>query len=231
MRVLILREPEAAEETAGALAALGHEPLRLPLQAIVPLGAPPPPGRFAALVVTSRNALPALSRHLSGTDLPLLAVGAATAARLRGAGFAIAVTGEGAAASLVSPAAELAGRAGLPLLLALGRSRSADLETGLAARNAPFTVWETYETRPRRPEIAEIAALFAAGRPEAALLLSATQAEGFAALLAAHGEFFRPMPRLFCLSARIAARLPEELRPFATISPRRDVSSLLAGLA
>ena len=62
-RVLVLRAAAEAESTGAALAARGHVPLLLPLQAIETLETPLPDGRFAALLVTSANAVPALARQ------------------------------------------------------------------------------------------------------------------------------------------------------------------------
>lgn len=230
-RILVLREAGAAAETAADLRARGHEPLLLPLHEIVPLDDPPPAGDFAGLLATSRNAVPALSRHFAGRDMPVLGVGAATARRLEAAGFAAVEIGEGAAASLVAPAAALAARCRRPLLLALGRVRRSDLEDGLVAAGVSFAAWEVYDTRPSRPDGRAIETALGGRTPDAVLLLSGGQANGFLGLLRAAPSFFKPLPRLLCLSGRIAAALPAELRIRASISADPDLVALFESLA
>jgi uroporphyrinogen-III synthase len=230
-RVLLLRDRAAGEETAAEVRALGHEPLLLPLQEIVPLDEPMPAGPFAGVVVTSRNAVPVLARHLGKAGVPALAVGETTARHLEEAGFTVAERGEGSGASLLRPAARLGEEQKLPLLLALGRVRTSVLEDGLRAAGVSFTLWEAYDTRALSPSRGEVEAASNGQPPEAVLILSVGQAEGFAALVAAHPDLFDPIPRIFCLSGRIVEALPKELASFASISPSGNVSKLFTGLA
>lgn len=102
MRVLILRpEPENAA-TAERVAALGCVAIRFPLFGIAPIDwAPPNPTGFDAIVLTSANA----ARHAGPAmkiyrGLPLFAVGEATAAAARAAGFSRIETGGRDAAEL-----------------------------------------------------------------------------------------------------------------------------------
>ena len=106
MKVLILRPQPGADETAARARAMGLEPVVAPLFAVRPLAwSPPDPAGFDALLLTSANA----ARH--GGDglaafraLPCYAVGEATAAAARDAGFADVRTGpsDGAAALAVA---------------------------------------------------------------------------------------------------------------------------------
>src|SRR4051812_12928068 len=96
MRVLVTRPREQAERTAERLGALGHEPFVAPLLTIVPTQEPPPPAPFAAFVVTSAHAIPALaSLGDAARQAPVLAVGERTAALARQAGLRQAQTAEG----------------------------------------------------------------------------------------------------------------------------------------
>ncbi|MDB5692534.1 MAG: uroporphyrinogen synthase [Alphaproteobacteria bacterium] len=109
--VLILRPEPGASETAARARALGLEPVIAPLFTIAPLPwDPPDPGDFDALFLTSANAArcagPALGLF---TPLPCWAVGDATAAAARAAGFGDVRTGPGDGAAL----AEAAARAGV----------------------------------------------------------------------------------------------------------------------
>lgn len=217
-RVLVLRAAAEAASTGAALAARGHVPLLLPLQAIETLETPLPDGRFAALLVTSANAVPALARQPQLRALPVLAVGARTGAALSEAGFADVTVGDGDGAALADAARPLAARTGLPLLYAAGRVRTSGLEDRLTALGMSFLVVETYDTKPLHPGLNEIATVLAGKAPDIVLVLSVGQAEGYAGLVRDQPESFRPPPRLLCLSARIARALPMELQGTAEIS-------------
>lgn len=106
--LLILRPQPGADETAARARALGLEPVVAPLFAVRPLAwEPPDPAAFDAVLLTSANAAreagPALARF---TDLPCWAVGEATAAAAREAGFTDVRTGAGDGTALVQAAAE-----------------------------------------------------------------------------------------------------------------------------
>ena len=114
-RLVVVRPEPGNARTVVAARALGFAAAAMPLFAVAPLSwTPPDPAAFDALVLTSANAV----RH--GGDglaalrhLPVLAVGAATAAAARAAGFVVAATGSADAAALVEEAA-------YPRLLHLG---------------------------------------------------------------------------------------------------------------
>lgn len=121
-RPLVVLRPEPGNaRTAAAIEALGHQAIRLPLFAVVPVAWTAPPGHFDALILTSANAV----RHAgplpeSLRGLPVVAVGAATATAARAAGLNVVLTGDADAAALV----EQACARGLTSLLHLaGRDR------------------------------------------------------------------------------------------------------------
>lgn len=102
MRVLILRPEPGSTATARAVTALGHQVITVPLFEIIPLAWDAPAAdRFDAVVMTSANAAryggPELARY---ARLPLYAVGAATAAAARAAGFDDVTVGPGDATDL-----------------------------------------------------------------------------------------------------------------------------------
>lgn len=224
--MLILRHREAARETAMLATGRGHQPMLLPLQEIVPLAAPPPDGPFGGFVVTSGNAVPALARAFPHDARPVLAVGARTGALLGEAGFRSVLSGGESGDSLAGPAEAIANASALPLLYAAGRVRTPALETALARRGVRLAVWEVYDTRPLTPAPADLDAAFCAGPPDVVLLLSVGQAAAYQRLLEQHPQRFRPAPRLLCLSARIFAALPVELRAFAEISGSARLAAL-----
>ncbi|SFP86391.1 uroporphyrinogen-III synthase [Sphingomonas rubra] len=104
--VAILRPEPGNARTATRVEAAGLAAIRLPLFAVAPLAwTPPETTAYDALLATSANAF----RH--GGDglaalrrLPVLAVGAATAAAACAAGFAVEATGDADAASLAARA-------------------------------------------------------------------------------------------------------------------------------
>lgn len=87
--VLILRPQPGAEETAARAAALGLVPITAPLFAVRPEAwEPPDPAGFEAIMLTSANAARHAGEGLKAfLHLPCFAVGEATAAAARSAGF------------------------------------------------------------------------------------------------------------------------------------------------
>jgi len=123
---LLLLRPQPGNDTSAARArALGLSVVQVPLFEIAPVPpAPVPEGPFDALLVTSANGARFGSALLRArADLPLYAVGPATARALREVGRADAVVGGGDAASTA------------PLIVAAGHRRI--LHVG-AAETRPF---------------------------------------------------------------------------------------------
>ncbi len=128
--MLVTRPDPGAQETAQRLIALGHRPLLAPVLTIVPRPFAVA-GRPQAVLVTSGNALAALPGALR--DLPLLAVGDATAARARAAGFAIVHSAGRDAAALAALVARLCRPADGALLLPSGAGQGGALAATLRA--------------------------------------------------------------------------------------------------
>ena len=117
-RVLITRPSPGAQETARRVEALGRTPIIAPLQLVRPVEMRlPRPARIAALVLTSRNAIPALPPAWHAT--PVHAVGDATARLAREAGFTTVHSADGDAVALAAAIARVV-PAGATLLLATG---------------------------------------------------------------------------------------------------------------
>jgi len=106
-RALVLRPEPGNARTCAALAAAGMAPVALPLFTAVSLAwSPPDPGDFDALLLTSAQAVRLAGDGLARlAGLPVVAVGAATAAAARAAGLPVAIVGEGDAAAAVARAA------------------------------------------------------------------------------------------------------------------------------
>jgi uroporphyrinogen-III synthase len=106
MRPLVILRPEPGSSRSAARAkALGLEVVQISLFAVVPMEwEAPDPGAFDAIILTSANAV----RHggeeiLKLKSLPVHAIGEATAAMARAAGFTVASVGEGGSRAMNLP--------------------------------------------------------------------------------------------------------------------------------
>ena len=134
MRLLLTRPEPDAERTAAALRARGHTVVAAPLLRIearqdAEIGR----GPWAAVLVTSANAAPAIARHGRFEELRLLptfAVGERSAQALRAAGFADVISADGKVDDLVRLVARRI-KPGAPLLYLAGADRSGDLAAAL----------------------------------------------------------------------------------------------------
>lgn len=104
--VAVLRPEPGNRATIARLAELGVEATALPLFAVQPLAwTVPEPADFDALILTSANAVRRGGNGLARlTALPVYAVGEATAAAARAAGFDVMTTGSEDAAALLAVA-------------------------------------------------------------------------------------------------------------------------------
>jgi uroporphyrinogen-III synthase len=88
MRVLVTRPRPDADETAAELIALGHEPVIAPLLEVTfDIGTPLELSDAQAILITSANGVRALASATDRRDLPIFAVGDASAAAARQYGF------------------------------------------------------------------------------------------------------------------------------------------------
>lgn len=129
-RVAILRPEPGNGATAERVARAGLEPLMLPLFSVRPLAwVPPASEAFDGLLLTSANALRHGGAGLAALRrLPVLAVGAATAAAARANGFEVVRTGSSDVAELLRGAARIE-----RLLWLAGRERTAIDHPAIAA--------------------------------------------------------------------------------------------------
>jgi uroporphyrinogen-III synthase len=128
--ILITRPEPGASETAARLTAAGLHPVVAPFLSVrLHPASLPPPDRVQALIVASGNAVAALPATYRG--VALLAVGDATAARARHAGFTSVLSANGDATGLAALAARQLNPAAGPLLLACGHGQSRGLAADL----------------------------------------------------------------------------------------------------
>ncbi len=183
MHVLITRPLPAGAKTAGAVAALGLVPLLAPVLVIRPREIEALPAGLAAIAVTSGNALPGLPVFLH--RVPLFAVGDATAARARSAGFAEVTSAGADAAALAGLLAQRAPPG--PLLLAVGEGQGGTLEQTLLAQGREVHRRVLYAAEPAAELPAETVAALRSGTVAAALFFSAETARAFVRLAMAAG--------------------------------------------
>lgn len=147
MRIFVFRPPPEAQRSAAAIRARGHEAIVAPLFAVARLPEPAPEGPFAALVLTSGNAVSALADLPPDCrDLPVFTVGARTAAKVREAGFEDARSADGNRDDLIGLIRD---NLAIParLLLIVGRDRHEDVEGRLTEAGFEVALWEAYEAQ------------------------------------------------------------------------------------
>jgi uroporphyrinogen-III synthase len=215
MRIWITRAEPGASRTADKLRALGHEPVAAPLLQVRALPAAIDLDGVAALAFTSANGVRAFAERSADRALPVFAVGDATAAAARKAGFAEVASAAGDLDALAELIAARAGRRGGTVLAPGPREPAGDLPGALAAQGIAARALALYETLPLDPP-ADLGAV------DAVLVHSPKAAERLAAVIGA-----RPGPAVYCISAAAAAPLAG--RPFASLAwaARPDEDSLL----
>ncbi len=137
------------------------------------------------MLIASGNALAGLPAGYRA--LPLLAVGDASAARARAAGFTRVLSADGDADALAVLAGARCDAAGLPLLLAAGRGQSLALAAALRRRGFRVFRRATYAALPVRALPESAAAALRDGSLRSALFFSAETARQFAHLLTRAG--------------------------------------------
>jgi uroporphyrinogen-III synthase len=231
MRVLLARPQGNAERTARRLAVRGHEAVIAPVLRIERTDEPPPSEKFAALILTSANAVPALASiasHLK--DTPIFAVGERTGSAAAEAGFSDVRLADGDAASLAALTART-----LPpdakLLHVAGRERKPEPQESLVKAGFTVTTWAAYHAlaAERLPRVA--CTSLHEGRLDAALHYSGRSASVLLGLAEAAG-LMAPFLSLahVCLSADAAAPLRAAGAQRFTVAERFDEDALLEAL-
>jgi len=205
--MLVTRPEPDASETAARLSALDIEAVVEPLliAQTLPTTLPPADG-FAALAVTSGNALRALDERGElprFRSLPVYAVGDRTAALARKFGFARVVSARGNLHDLVA----LLARAGIdgPVLYPAARRQAGDLAKALAPHGVMVITAAIYDMAPAPALSPATLAGLETGALAAALFYSRRTAETFAA----HAASLRDKAKLgmLCLSEAVAEPL------------------------
>ena len=212
MRLLVTRPEPDALKLRAVLEDAGHEAVVEPLLSLSFEDADAVDLDGAqALIATSRNALRAIkaSRVLAeARQLPLFAVGSATAAEARALGFETVVTGAGTAAELVAQIASVLDPAAGVLVHLAGDTLAHDLAAELEAHGFRVRSTVVYRMRPATTFADTTVEDLAAGGIDGIILMSPRTAAIYARLVARHGltAAVRTLPH-FCLSEAIAQRL------------------------
>jgi uroporphyrinogen-III synthase len=210
LSMLVTRPEPDASETAARLAALDIGAVKAPLLNFSLLTTTlPAPGGFAALAVTSANALRAL--HDRGEvahfrHLPLYAVGERTAAAARDFGFAEIISANGDLAALV----ELLAHAGLdgPIFHPTARDQSGDLAKALAPHGIMVISAPVYAMLAAQAMDRAILASLDDGAIAGAVFYSRRTAQTFVSIADSHlGTEAHRRLGMLCLSEAVAAPL------------------------
>ncbi len=217
LTVLVTRPEPGGSATAAALRAAGYVPVLAPCLEIEPL-----PGALPTLVdgivIASTQALPGLPPALRA--VPLFAVGDATAARARAAGFIDVASAAGTARELAALLGERLDP-GARLLLACGAGHSMDLAADLRGRGFRVTRRVVYRSRPARQLDAAAQAALEAGEIDRVMVFSPASARRFVTLITEAG-----------LDGALAGAIAVAISPAAaaplTRLPFRDIRSAVS---
>lgn len=230
-RWLVTRPREEAERFADAMRDRGLDPVVAPILEIEPVDPGPIDlGDVQAVLATSRNGIDAFARRVKRRDLPVLAVGDATAELARTLGFRDVTSAAGDGADLADLArAKLDPAAGV-LLHPSGEEVARDLPALLAGFTARRIV--LYRARPAAALPSAAVAALADPRLAGVVFFSPRTAKVFATL-AARVELTHRLAGLtaVCLSPAVAQALDPSPWRAVRIADRPDSPSLLARLS
>ncbi len=189
------------------------------------------PSRFRAVLATSANGIRALGRCANFArlkTLPLYAVGPATAAEARRAGFACIEAAGGDVVRLGEYVKARLDPEGAPLLHVSGKAAAGDLQAVLGGCGFKVERIIGYEAKKARAFTPQIRALLQAGAIDAVLLYSPRTAVIFSALVrraALEGALDGVL--LLCLSKPVAAKLADFMAGDIYVAQSPDQDALL----
>ena len=229
MRVVITRPQPAAERTAAALAARGHDVWAVPLMQVEPVAADLS-GDWGAVIVTSANAPAAIAGNPARAGLlalPLLAVGQRSADAARAAGFTEVSSAGGDVRDLLRALTTRRPDKVAPLLYLAGEDRTTDLAAELAAHGIAAEMRVVYRAA-TVPFPDELVAALQAGDVEAVLHFSRRSAENYVAGARAAGIAEEALAvRHYCLSAQVAEPLQTAGAKRVAIASRPQEAALI----
>lgn len=235
MKALVTRPEEDAAPLARALAERGIETVLAPMLRITPVA--DASQRLAdaligaqALLFTSANGVRCFARASARRELPVFAVGDASAAAARLAGFRGVTSAGGDVADLAAlVAARLAPQHGA-LVHAAGSATAGDLAGDLAAKGFTLRRTAIYEALPATELPAGVAAAMQAGAVELALFFSPRTAAAFVRLAGAGLAPACGAITALGLSPAVAAALAALRWREVLVAPKPTQGDLLAAL-
>lgn len=205
MTLLLTRPLADSRRFAARLGRCGVACEIAPLLTIRARPAPPLPEGTQAVLLTSANGARALARLTAGRGLRVLAVGEATAAAARRAGFAWVEAAGGDVARLAALAARRLDAGGGPLVHVAGSALAGDLAAMLAGHGFRVERRTAYGARLARRLPAAARDGLRAGRFAGAAFFSPRTAAAFVRLGREAGLDAQTAPlRAFCLSRAVA---------------------------
>lgn len=206
VRVLVTRPQPGADRTAAHLAALGFEPVLLPLTQTLALPQRLPDDRPDLVVATSPQAFHHLSLALREAlaSARVLVTGEGTAAAATEAGLTRAETSGGNVSGLIDALAGME-LSGTRILYLAGKVRRPDLENFLQGRAVPFDVCEAYDTVSVSYSADKLAAFSVGGNVTCVLVTSVETIIAMAAISSAVFTQAIENAMFVCLSDRIAS--------------------------
>jgi uroporphyrinogen-III synthase len=232
MTILITRPQPDNETTGASLRARGFDVLLAPMLRFEAVPLPDDADTdYAAIIVTSANALRAIEPQLPGSrllGLPLFTVGDRTAAAAHKLGFRKVISAAGDAADLrhllLSNAKAFRTR---PLLYFAGADLSRDLAGELGERGLTVVTRTTYRMVASSILPPEASEAIAANQVQAVLHYSARTARAFVDAVRASGvEITALAVPQCCISATVATILREAGAPQVTVASSPDENSL-----
>lgn len=229
MRLLVTRPEPDGERTAAELRARGHDVTLAPMLRVEPVAdAATGAGPWAAILITSANGARVIARHPRRREwvaLPVLAVGDASAAAARSAGFADVTSAGGDGGDLARLAAARFAGHGRPLLYLAGEERARDLAGDVADAGLRVETAVVYRTVKAAAFPAAVRTALEAGAIDGVLHFSRRSVESY--LGCAHLVPKALEPVHFCLSARAAEPLVAAGAERVKVSKRPDEAALL----
>jgi uroporphyrinogen-III synthase len=212
LRALITRPEHDSAALADALRARGVAPVIEPMMTITPPATAPDPDPgldgVQAVLLTSANGARAVAEYTERRDVPVFAVGDATAAAARGLGFAAVDSAAGDVAALAALVRDRLRPAAGVLLHPAGSAVAGDLAGALAADGFTVRRIVLYRTQPSGAISPATCRLLADGSIAAALFFSPRTAQTFVTL-AGQARLAAACAGMaaFCLSQAVANRL------------------------
>jgi uroporphyrinogen-III synthase len=229
MHVLVIRPEPAAERTASALLARGHDVWKLPLMQVEAIAADLS-GGWGGVIITSANAPAAIANNAARDallKLPLFAVGERSADAARAVGFTAVTSAGGSVRDLVRLLRQRKADASAPLLYLAGEDRAADLVGELAANGIAAEMRVVYRAV-AAPFPDELVAALESGDVQAVLHFSRRSADNYLAGAREAGVTEQAVAvRHYCLSAQVAEPLEAAGAKRVTVAPRPEEAALI----